>query len=119
MKRLARKGRKGIALFAVTAAALGTALLPATGAQADDPLPCFKIVGICTWTGTNGNGTLAAHFTDEPFVTASFHSAQNQTSDPWCLYDKPLFTGKTRALGAGKTVRDIGFGAESLRKGHC
>jgi hypothetical protein len=116
MKRLARKG---MALFTVTAAAVGAALLPATGAQADAPLACARVVAVCAWTQPHGKGTAELYFGNAPLVVAPFRSVQNQTSGRWCVYSQSFYTGKSRQVAAGQTIRRLNFAANSLRAGRC
>ncbi|MEV0373595.1 peptidase inhibitor family I36 protein [Streptomyces sp. NPDC050636] len=112
--------RKLTAFSAVTAAALGVAVLPASEAQADDPLPCPMVRAVCTWSEPDGGGSLKLLFDDAPFIPEGVQSAQNQTSEPWCFFEGPFFSGsQSRQLDPGQTVRNLEFTAHSARQGVC
>lgn len=118
MKRFAQK----LALFsAVATAALGTAVLPATQAQAR-PVPlCPLVVGVCTWTAPAFEGDLRILFNEEPFIQPAARSASNQDVQPWCFYEQPFFgkQGQMREVSAGEAVHDFGFDAHSAMQGLC
>jgi hypothetical protein len=108
---------RGASLAVALAAGLA---LPASAAHANEPLQCYRLVALCTWTHPYGHGRLRlavgpAHRIDPPA-----RSAQNQTVEDWCLYGRPGFRGgHRRELAHGQTARDLGFDAYSARPGRC
>ncbi|MFD7427306.1 hypothetical protein ACFV6Z_09640 [Streptomyces sp. NPDC059818] len=106
---------------AVAVAGLGTAVLPAAGAQAA-PVPlCPRVIGVCTWTEPSFEGDLRLLFDEEAVLAPPVRSAVNQDFQTWCFYEKPFFDnqGKMREVNQGETVNDFGFGAHSAKRGQC
>ncbi|WP_171109748.1 peptidase inhibitor family I36 protein [Streptomyces sp. Z423-1] len=116
MKRIMRKA---VTMLAVSAAAAGVALLPAGAAQADEPVNCPRVIAFCTFEGPDGYGRMRLYFQDEPSADPSFHTAQNQTPEPWCVYELPGYGGLAFEVPAWGTVRQLPFAARSLHQGSC
>ncbi|GEC06321.1 hypothetical protein SSP24_39760 [Streptomyces spinoverrucosus] len=116
MKRIMRKA---VTMLAVTAAAAGAALLPAGAAQADEPVNCPRVIAFCTFEEPDGYGQMRLYFRDEAFADPSFYTAQNQTPEPWCVYELPGYSGLSYEVPAWETLRQLPFPARSLHRGPC
>lgn len=111
--------RKLTTVSAVAAAALGMAVIPASQAQADDPLPCPFDGAVCSWTASYSGGQLRPLFAEDPYFLSGVQSAQNQTGEPWCFFEGMDFQGIHRQLNQGETVRQFNFTAHSAYPGEC
>lgn len=111
----------GIFRGAAPAVALAAGLvLPATAAHADEPLQCYRLVALCTWTHVNGYGRLRLVVGPAREIDPPARSARNQTAEDWCLYSRRGFQGRhRRQLVRGQIARDLGFDAFSARPGRC
>jgi hypothetical protein len=117
MKRFVRNSAT---LFAATAAFLGTAVLPSvSSAQADEPVPCPRVIGVCTYSESEAQGDLRLYFRDEPLADPAFRTVQNQTPEPWCVFENPYFGSPQQQVEPWETIRDLPFAAASLRRGPC
>lgn len=116
MKRFVRHA---VTVFAATAAILGAVLPTASAAQADEPVPCPRVIGVCTYSEADGQGTPRLYFGTEPLADPTFRTVQNQTPDPWCVYAHPYFGDPKEQVDAWSTIRDLPFEAASLRRGPC
>jgi hypothetical protein len=117
MKRFMQK----VGLFsAVAVAALGTAVLPASAAQAAQPI-CPQVVGVCTWTDPGFEGGMRILFDEESALVPPMQSATDQDFQTWCFYERPFFDnqGQMREVNPGETVNDFGFSAHSAKRGQC
>ncbi len=117
MKRFVRHA---LAIFAATAAILGTGVLPAaSAAQADEPVPCPRVIGVCTYSEPEGQGVPRLYFQDEPLADPVFRTVQNQSPQPWCVYAHPYFGAPQQQVEPWQTLRNLPFAAASLRPGSC
>lgn len=117
MKRFVKKA---VSFAAVSAAALGVAVLPATSAHAAPEFPCPRIMAVCTWSEPGGQGRAGLVFEDRDFLNPPVQSAQNQTDQTWCFFDAPGFQGEQRReIQPWETAHDFGFAAYSARRGGC
>lgn len=92
---------------------------PPSVAGTAEAIPCLRLAALCAWNGTDGQGTLHLLFRTQTPLPAPVHSAKNQTDSTWCLYSKPSFQGRHHQISPGATVRDLGFGARSVRREPC
>jgi hypothetical protein len=108
-----------VTVFAATAAILGAVLPAASAAQGDNPVPCPRIIGVCTYSEAEGQGNLRLYFDDEPLADPVFRTVQNQSPEPWCVYEHPYFGAPQQQVEPWQTIRNLPFDAASLRRGPC
>lgn len=110
---------RAASVFAAGAAVVAAMLPAASTARADEPVPCPHVIGLCTYSQPQGHGELRIYLQDEPLADPAFRTAQNQTPEPWCVFEHPYFGGPGVQIDAWQTLRDLPFAAASLRERPC
>ncbi|MFI9203124.1 peptidase inhibitor family I36 protein [Streptomyces sp. NPDC053048] len=112
--------RKAV-MSAIAGAALGASVLsPATTARGQDrteariPI-CPHVIGLCTWTQPNADGTTRMVQFADPHLNPPVRSAKNQTGQSWCLYPRPSYAGQPVVLPSGSYTPGLGLTARSAR----
>jgi hypothetical protein len=115
--------RRAVTSFAVAAAIMATVGMPtasaASAVRSDEPVPCPRVIGVCTYSEADGQGEPRLYFTDEPLADPTFQTVQNQTPGPWCVYANPYFGAPNQQVESFQTIRNLPFEAASLRRGPC
>ncbi|MET9297568.1 peptidase inhibitor family I36 protein [Streptomyces sp. NPDC003077] len=114
-----RIARKLVTVFAVAGASLGTVVLPAAQAGAQEPSYCPPVEGVCSWAAPGGQGPGRLISQDEPFSQPPTLSARNQSQSPWCFFAGPNYTGQRVQLDPSQSNPFLGFPARSVRRGPC
>ncbi|MGK5548251.1 peptidase inhibitor family I36 protein [Streptomyces sp. URMC 127] len=103
----------------IAGAVVGAAvLLPAAAAQGEPrariPI-CPPVVGLCTWTEPNAEGTTRMFQRPAPGLDPPVRSAKNHTGQAWCLYPRPSYRGRPFVLRSGSYTPGLGLTARSAR----
>ncbi|WP_424892755.1 peptidase inhibitor family I36 protein [Streptomyces sp. XH2] len=115
MKPATRKSVRSVMAAAVVGASV---LLPATAAQSlsRQQLPiCPHVVGLCTWTEPDAEGTTRMFQRPAPKLNPPVRSAKNQSGQTWCLYPSPAYEGQAFVLRSGSYTPGLGLTARSAR----
>ncbi|MEV4921584.1 peptidase inhibitor family I36 protein [Streptomyces roseoverticillatus] len=115
MKPATRKTVRSVIAAAVVGASV---LLPATAAQSRprQQIPiCPPVVGLCTWTEPDADGTTRMIQRPAPSLNPLVRSAKNQSGQTWCLYPRPSYAGRAFVLRSGSYTPGLGLAARSAR----
>ncbi|MFF4218184.1 peptidase inhibitor family I36 protein [Streptomyces nondiastaticus] len=110
--------RKTVRSAIAAAVAGASVLLPAAVAQgaprARIPI-CPQVIGLCTWTEPDAEGTTRMFQRPSANLNPPVRSAKNQTGQTWCLYPRPSYRGQAFVLRSGSYTPGLGLTARSAR----